>query len=97
VADLAAGCWPPADPTSAANRTVHDCPACGSWQIDYDQAAYTSLSTSSLRRSPTGKVIDLVIDSSAFYRALEEEIGDHIAECPQWWNGAEPDQHCRPS
>ena len=69
----------------ATGWTVHQCPACCSWQIDYDTQAGASLSTFGM--------VDghLTVDTSHFHAALEEEICAHLAECPDWWNGAEPE------
>lgn len=57
-------------------RTLHSCPACEMWQVDYDFDAVTPFVTYDM------SLQGMKPNSLPFYKALDEIIREHLAECP---------------
>lgn len=63
------------DPTSADNRTVHPCPYCEEWQVDFHfQVAQEWVVVS------VSKEGEVFFDTKPWYDALDEVIQEHWAE-----------------
>jgi hypothetical protein len=64
--------------------TVHQCPGCELWQVDYDFAAVWDFLTVRTE-GPMSAELRIFASYDAWRDEIEAILRDHLAECPDLW------------